>query len=459
MTKLYKLIGFSILLFGFSNSQAQTTVQDIISSDQTWTAANSPYILDKNSVIQVGATVTIEPGVTIVSANKNTIYVEGALIAQGTNDSVITFNNSRVEFLKGAIGYDFVNSTGSFFEYCFFKGINDGGAKTISTNEVPLYVSNCKFLNCYYAIYTYGSYKDSFLIKVVRTIFTADKDAISPGFPIYASGTKTFVEMDECFIEKQCKIVIPANSKITKSTFYNMGCNSSGIRIMNGSQAAPGNTVFSCNLFRGFKNEVMYFYAFDEYSNVEITNNTFDSAKYFIRIYASSGSDYSKKIIKNNNFLNSESYDVMISSGSTPGKADTIDLTDNYWGTSDSAMIAASIFDFKDDIGVAGFADVSSYLTSPETECSEEILSNKKITFNTTQMYPNPVLNDLNLDFKLDGHKDILVYNMNGQVVKQFTTVDNSTRIDLSSLNNGLYFIMIKFEGQMFNAGKITINR
>jgi hypothetical protein len=252
--------------------------------------------------------------------------------------------------------------------------------------------------------------------------------------------------------------MIPSNAKITKSTFQSMGCNNSGIRIMNGSQNAPGNTLISCNLFKGFKNEVMYFYAFDTYSDLEISNNTFDSSKYFIRIYASSGADYSKKVIKNNNFLNSTAYDVQISGGSTPGKADTIDLTDNYWGTSDSLLVAASVYDFKDDITVCGYANLSTFLSSPETDCYEQILSNKDIYLNSTQLYPNPVLDYLNLEFKFEGPKNIYVYNMNGQIVKQFNTEYNFTKIDLSDMNNGLYFIMVQHEGQLFNAGKITVN-
>jgi hypothetical protein len=458
MTKLYKLTVFTIVLLGFNQIQAQTTIQDIISTDQTWTAANSPYLLDKNCIINAGATVTIEPGVTIVSSNKNVILVQGALIAEGTNDSIITFNNSRVEYMKGAAGYDFVNSTGSIFEYCLFIGLDDAGTKTITTNGVNLYVSNSKFLNCYYCIYASNFSNDTFLIKVARTIFTANKSAISPGYPIYASGSKTFVEIDECLIEKQCTIMIPQHAKITKSTFQNMGCNNSGIRIMNGSQSAPGNTFISCNLFKGFKSEVLYFFAFDVYSDLEISNNTFDSSKYFIRIYASSGADYSKKIIKNNNFLNSTDYDVHISGGSAPGKADTIDLTDNYWGTSDSAMVAASVYDFKDDITVSGFANLSTYLSGPETDCYEQILSNKNIYMQSTQMYPNPVMDYLNLEFKFEGLKNIYVYDMNGQVVKQFNTNYNFAKIDLSELNNGLYFIMVQHNGQMYNAGKITLN-
>ncbi|MCP4671589.1 MAG: hypothetical protein GY857_09805, partial [Desulfobacula sp.] len=85
------LILFFIMSFPLA-SFADTNVSGTISTDTTWTLADSPYIVTGN--VQVGkyssgATLTIEPGVEIrFNADTHLLigysYYSGALIAQGT---------------------------------------------------------------------------------------------------------------------------------------------------------------------------------------------------------------------------------------------------------------------------------------------------------------------------------------------------------------------------------------
>ena len=49
----------------FGTVQASTDVTGIISSDTTWTKANSPYTFTGAVGIGSGVTLTIEPGVTV----------------------------------------------------------------------------------------------------------------------------------------------------------------------------------------------------------------------------------------------------------------------------------------------------------------------------------------------------------------------------------------------------------
>jgi hypothetical protein len=56
----------------FGTAQSGTNVTGIISSDTTWTQVNSPYNLTGNVLVNEGATLTIEAGVTI---NLNDYYI------------------------------------------------------------------------------------------------------------------------------------------------------------------------------------------------------------------------------------------------------------------------------------------------------------------------------------------------------------------------------------------------
>ena len=75
-----------------------------ISIDTTWTLAGSPYILTSNVVIEVGITLTIEPGVEIRFNSGTGLYISqyriydnwyhGALVAEGTADNPIIFTSN-----------------------------------------------------------------------------------------------------------------------------------------------------------------------------------------------------------------------------------------------------------------------------------------------------------------------------------------------------------------------------
>lgn len=73
-------------------AQASTPTNGIIAQDSTWTKANSPYTLTGPVGIARGATLTIEPGVTV---NIGSFYlgVNGTLNALGTASDQIVFNS------------------------------------------------------------------------------------------------------------------------------------------------------------------------------------------------------------------------------------------------------------------------------------------------------------------------------------------------------------------------------
>jgi parallel beta-helix repeat protein len=74
-----------------------TVVWGVLSLDKTWTASNSPYIIEGYVTVASGVSLSIEAGVTVKvnrSLYRGDLYVEGNLIVDGTeNDPVVITSN------------------------------------------------------------------------------------------------------------------------------------------------------------------------------------------------------------------------------------------------------------------------------------------------------------------------------------------------------------------------------
>lgn len=101
------------------NTQADTQVGGIIDVNTTWSVENSPYVLTDTVQIAYGATLTIEPGVSINGSGR-LVQVWGTLDAAGNEQSKIIFNN--VSIGPGISG----SSTTPFLINIKFSEINAG---------------------------------------------------------------------------------------------------------------------------------------------------------------------------------------------------------------------------------------------------------------------------------------------------------------------------------------------
>jgi inner membrane protein involved in colicin E2 resistance len=95
MKKSLTIFIIALLLYGLffvTLTVAANDQPNVISSDVTWTRANSPYTLSSPVTVNSGATLTIEPGVTVNMNSGVYLQVDGTLVARGTHDNNVQIN-------------------------------------------------------------------------------------------------------------------------------------------------------------------------------------------------------------------------------------------------------------------------------------------------------------------------------------------------------------------------------
>lgn len=140
------LLFISIILIGFktnvfadaSSGEARTQVRGYIDSNTTWTASKSPYYVTGTITVADGATLTIDPGVTVYFDDEYypcNLKVYGNLILKGTDDNKITLKYATDKVTGGII---FNNINGQTIENvdCEVPIILNGSNNTIQNSTI-----------------------------------------------------------------------------------------------------------------------------------------------------------------------------------------------------------------------------------------------------------------------------------------------------------------------------------
>ncbi len=136
-----------------------TNVGGPITSDTTWTAACSPYIVTSGILVMNGVTLTIEPGVEVRFSPGLALRVDGCLIARGTEESPTVFTSNQPDPAPGDWGYilfadSSVDATydgddnytgGSIMQYCTveYGGGTGGGSSEVWIQDSSPLITQC----------------------------------------------------------------------------------------------------------------------------------------------------------------------------------------------------------------------------------------------------------------------------------------------------------------------------
>jgi hypothetical protein len=348
------------------SAQSGTNISTVISSDTTWTQANSPYNIKGNVLINNGASLTlatgttlnlngyivvtgsliIQQGVTINIQNASSyIQVDGILQALGTNSSPININGtgkvyaigsfyggisySAITFSQQSTGWNQQTSSGSIIENTIFsfttftlsssvKLSHDSFANNLSIKDGSPVVTGCIIKS------GLGIFGGSPVISNNQVTGGITLEGPSSGFP---TGQVTYID-DNSVSGQVLYLEDPINSAVMMERNALNNNNDSAIEI-----------AFSTNVG----------------CSMTISNNTITNSAVGIQL----NYGYPQLISNNNIYNNVVNFKL--------DNDHSFNCTDNWWGTTDQQTIGNSIYDFKDDFTL-GKVNFVPFLTAPNPE-------------------------------------------------------------------------------------------
>jgi len=267
MKRLVCLLGFTFTILSL---YARVEVSGHITTDTTWSLANSPYIVTGDVYIDVGATLTIEAGTIIkfeyrTTTTRLTIIVNGRINPQGTASNNVIFTSLRDDSVGGDDNMDGsatrpapgdwgciqINSTNNNLSHCTFRY---GGYHyhSQSGSRIWLWINNStnpaiEISDCTFE-YAFGTaiYYDDIMHNATPVITNNIINNCPVGIHLRGSGTTTATITDNII----------------------SGSSNSGIKVQDRTVNIIGNALNQCGTGVSLDNAVATIY------DNSITNST-----------------------------------------------------------------------------------------------------------------------------------------------------------------------------------------
>ena len=336
-------------VFPFGQAQSGSNVDGIITQNTVWTQTGSPYMLTGNVLVNNGLTLTINAG-TVVNLGSYYIMVKGTLIAEGTSSNPVTFNGGAITFTTSSLGWNEQTASGCIIQNANFK--NSTGA-TIIASSIKVTNTNGAYFNI----------QDS-----SPTISNNNKC----GIEVYGGSAIISNNNIDSSITVEYGSPIITNNTITKGQIVLKGGNSfvnnnvilfpTFFSIEQGAPTIEGNFI-TATLETGPN------------ANPTIEKNTFAGTHDGI----TTGKGNVQMTLKYNNFQNVTKYSIYWAA------SNSLDASNNWWGTTDQSAIRNSIYDHNKDFTL-GQVTFTPFLTAPNLQAQS---SNTPIpTSNPTPVTP-----------------------------------------------------------------------
>lgn len=234
----------TIVIAGGGGGTGPTHHSGSITQDETWYPSGNPHIIDNDVSVENNATLTIKPGCIVKFAPGTELYTgyastAGAIIANGTPDSVILFTSNVATPSPGDwhnVGlYDLAMSTSSF-SYCTFE--YGGGSSSWPGEFYAQSITNVKITNCTFRHSgNYGVYLHN---DAGFQTFTNNTITSCNQFPlhIHAEYVRTIGTGNSFTGNTQNGILVKGGTVINSGTWLNHGVP----YIINGDVSVGSNT-------------------------------------------------------------------------------------------------------------------------------------------------------------------------------------------------------------------------
>ena len=412
---VYFLACLSIILLSPPQTWADTNVGGNITTDTTWTKANSPYIVTGTVQVLQGVTLTIEPGVTVkfnLSTNNEPfpLNVGGQLLAIGNEQERITFvfnGNSQcpscpmIQFVDGSLAAIFDENgkylSGSIIKYCTIDHITK-----VQINSSSPYIAFNIIDGTVISLDKSSSVIESNEIKGSSQTQSALGSIVCDRSPCQILNNKISIRPEPCSNASDCfsgsaivlslqnNIAVVENNEIEilSPILEPQEGNPSMLAIsVDGSSAEIRGNIVKNNAIRSdplFIGRGLY-----STSNVNVIWNDLSSASKF-GVWV--GGDRNFPIEVTFNYNNLEGLDNISPSN--------IDATNNYWGTTDTSIIDSKIFDYYDDItlGKVNYHPITTSAYKKVDFSSDPLYGNfpLQVTFSNNSM---GIINSVTWDF------------------------------------------------------------
>lgn len=352
MKKTILLLTTFTLYFSVFTSFGQTSVSAIISSDQIWDVAGSPYLFSQNTQVEQGVSVTVMPGVMLESSG-GAYYVQvlGELKILGVSDSLVTINNLELAFTSFATPYNPIDQSGCQIRYADIQNFSNR-INTIRCQNKSFLMENSTVYTDKVAFEANYQVMDSSYLYLNHCHFLGSSTNSRRIFSV--GNTRRNYEIRNCIFENAAQMDVGGSGLFLENEVREIVV----LRFL-----SYGSITVKCNSFSRHHNGME---VASLGGDIDFNHNTIDSsghssgASHFPMMFITTDSAMMETVdlisFRYNNILTnlSQNEKVRMNHGFGPATQNyTVDLKQNYWVSSDSNSIAAMVKDAHDDSSLA----------------------------------------------------------------------------------------------------------